>query len=123
MSITIEPDGKKNCPICGGQFQNIELLCVHFSCVTACVRSLVEDDRIQLLSENDLLKRLILTDSIHLVIHKMTGRKRYVVTLKAISVLGEFVDVATWNDPWHGRAELASRLVVQGRQGAIRGLK
>ena len=110
-TISLEPEGRARCPVCGGWHLNIELLGVHLTCSKACRRSLMEDNRIQLLSvHDDTLRRLILTDSIFLSIRR-DGRKKkqYDVTLRAVSVGGEFVDVATWNRPQQGRIELEMR--------------
>ena len=108
-AIRLEPEGKVCCPACGGWHLNIKLLGVHLTCAMACRRSLVEDNRIQLLSKHDPLRRLILTDSVFLEIRNKGNSKTYDVTLRAVSVGGEFVDVATWNRPQYGRVELEIR--------------
>jgi len=110
-SIAFEPAGSMNCPICGGRYSTIELLGVHFACVTACRRALVEDDRIQLLQADDPFRRLILTDSIYLVVCRDKRKKGYDITMRAVSVGGDLVNVATWNRhrPLDARVELAIR--------------
>ena len=115
----LEPAGKIQCPACGGWYLNIKLFGVHLTCGTACRRWLVEDDRIQLLDKHDPLRRLILTDSVFLEICNRggKGKKTYDVTLRAVSVGGEFVNVATWNRPQFGRMELEVRRNAPRRRG------
>jgi len=110
-NTTMEPTGAQRCPVCGGKFKTIELLAVHLIAAFGCRRGLIEQDRIQLMHKKDLCRRLVLTDSLYLTIHRTEGGSYY-SKLWAVAVLGslgELVRVDSFSTPNKARKDLRKR--------------
>jgi len=94
--MVLQYQGRAQCPSCHVSFHSAELLAVHLTSSVSCRDDLTTQNRIQLLSEYGSSKRLILTDSIYLVTEKGRGPAPDIVMMRAVSVLGELLDVGVW---------------------------